>query len=131
MPFHNRNSKNKVNSCSLAVRGVVRKGSKVLLVQRVDKGRFGGRWELPGGKTDCQEPKKALKREIKEEVGLKVISAKPLKTKFDGKYWTRYYNAKAHGNIKIQHSELQGVGWFNKNQYKNLNLTPNTRKYLR
>ena len=36
-------------------------------------------WSLPGGKVRSQEPlKRALKREIKEEIGLTVVSAQVL-----------------------------------------------------
>ena len=46
----------------------------VLLVQQVN-GR--GLWSLPGGKVRAHEPiKAALRREVREEIGLTVISAK-------------------------------------------------------
>lgn len=52
---------------------------QVLVSQRSPKAHLGGYWEFPGGKLEQGESvESALKREIKEELGLHITSAKPL-----------------------------------------------------
>ncbi len=60
--------------------GVVRDvEGRVLLTQRASHVHQGGLWEFPGGKLEPGETvTQALHRELKEEVGIEVRSAKPL-----------------------------------------------------
>jgi A/G-specific adenine glycosylase len=52
---------------------VIRKGARVLIAQRAQDDMFGGMWEYPGGKQkDGESLKSCLKREIKEELGVKI-----------------------------------------------------------
>lgn len=66
----------------LAVRAVLNRGGKLLLLQRTDGiHRSPSLWEVPGGLIEIEEPiDVALKREVKEETGLIVSPrlAKPL-----------------------------------------------------
>jgi len=60
--------------------GVVRdEQGRVLLTQRASHVHQGGLWEFPGGKLEAGENVvEALQRELREEVGIEVRSAKPL-----------------------------------------------------
>ena len=60
--------------------GVVRdKNDNILLTQRAKHTHQGGLWEFPGGKLEANETVlQALQRELHEEVGIKVRTAKPL-----------------------------------------------------
>lgn len=63
----------------LVVIAIIKKGNKFLLTLRnqPDKKKYHAKWQLPGGAVEFGEhPQEALKREIKEELGLKIISAK-------------------------------------------------------
>lgn len=52
---------------------------KILITRRALDKSHGGYWEFPGGKVDApEEAIDALKREIKEEVGIEVIHSKYL-----------------------------------------------------
>lgn len=64
----------------VAVKGIVLKNKKVLIVKREEEDEVGaGTWEMPGGKIEFGEKlEDALIREIKEEVGLEVIVGKLL-----------------------------------------------------
>ena len=51
---------------------VIKDAEKILIAQRL-KGEFKGKWEFPGGKIEAGEtPQQVLKREIQEELGIKI-----------------------------------------------------------
>jgi A/G-specific adenine glycosylase len=59
--------------------GVVRHGDKILISQRPLNGLLGGLWEFPGGKKEPGESlKETVRREIQEELGIKVAVGKKL-----------------------------------------------------
>jgi len=59
--------------------GVVFKGGRVLIDRRRPSGLLGGLWEFPGGKRQGGESLKAtLKREVWEEVGIRIKVIRPL-----------------------------------------------------
>lgn len=54
------------------VLGVVEKEDKILLIKR-EKGDFIGLWGIPGGKVEeCEHIDVAVKREMQEEIGVKM-----------------------------------------------------------
>lgn len=65
---------------------VIRKNGRILIAQRPFGGRLGGLWEFPGGKQEHDESLSAcLRREIKEELGLRIKVGK-LITSIDHAY---------------------------------------------
>ncbi len=60
--------------------GILLKDGKVLIIQRSnDDDSFPGLWEVPSGKKEELEPvDAAVKREVKEEIGIDVEIVKPL-----------------------------------------------------
>lgn len=65
----------------VAVAVITNKQNQVLISLRPEKVHQGGLWEFPGGKLEAGESViDALKREISEELGIKVLNAQPLKT---------------------------------------------------
>lgn len=63
-----------VKTIGVSVRGIIRKGDKILIVKRSTDSSFQpSRWELPGGKLDHgEELKEALTREVKEETSIDI-----------------------------------------------------------
>jgi 8-oxo-dGTP diphosphatase len=52
---------------------------RVLLTRRPDDRHMGGLWEFPGGKIDAGEaPDTALRRELREELGLMIDVGRPI-----------------------------------------------------
>jgi 8-oxo-dGTP diphosphatase len=52
---------------------------RILLCRRPSAARYGGRWEFPGGKIETGEsPLDALRRELREELGVDVETAAPI-----------------------------------------------------
>ncbi len=58
---------------------VIRKDGRLLIAQRPFGGRLGGLWEFPGGKVERGETlPQCLRREIKEELGMRIKVGKPI-----------------------------------------------------
>jgi 8-oxo-dGTP diphosphatase len=52
---------------------VVLEGARVLLTQRKAGTHLAGAWEFPGGKVEAgEDPREALRRELREELGIEV-----------------------------------------------------------
>ena len=67
----------------LVVAGVVRRGERVLLTRRPEASHLGGYWEFPGGKVEPgEDPRAALRRELREECGLDVEVGRALEVVF-------------------------------------------------
>jgi 8-oxo-dGTP diphosphatase len=64
----------------LVVAAALLNGSgEVLVQQRPDGGSMAGLWEFPGGKVDSGEaPEAALRRELREELGIEIEQFEPL-----------------------------------------------------
>jgi mutator protein MutT len=55
------------------VAAVIERGGRILVSQRVPGGGQAGRWEFPGGKREPGEAdEQALRRELREELGIEV-----------------------------------------------------------
>jgi 8-oxo-dGTP diphosphatase len=56
------------------VAAVIRRGGKILITQRPDDVHLARLWEFPGGKVEAAESlESALEREIKEELGIRIV----------------------------------------------------------
>lgn len=61
-----------------AVVGIVKRDDKILVGERPLGKPYSGYWEFPGGKVEANESSEAaLKRELFEELGITITSAKP------------------------------------------------------
>lgn len=98
----------------VSVKGLCVRDGKVLLVK--EPSAMSGKWELPGGGLDFGEDiKEGLKREIQEEMGLKIIkiSEKPMYV------WTHRYK-----------NNSRNIGWYYslvlayRIEFENLDITP-------
>ncbi len=59
--------------------GVVLKGDETFITRRLAHQHQGGKWEFPGGKVESNETvTAALKRELKEEIGIDIEVTEPL-----------------------------------------------------
>ena len=111
-----------------SVGAIVKKNDKYLLIDRVNIPLgFAG---LAGHIDDDEPPEVAIKREVMEESGLSVSSCKIL---FEEEIlWNYCSSAKAHkwwlyecevqGTIAQNKVETKSIGWYTKEEIKNLNL---------
>ncbi|MBC6428595.1 MAG: (deoxy)nucleoside triphosphate pyrophosphohydrolase, partial [Cellvibrionales bacterium] len=59
--------------------GIIERNGQFLLSQRAPQAHQGNLWEFPGGKIEPGEtPQQALTRELAEELGIRLIYARPL-----------------------------------------------------
>lgn len=113
---------------------VIEKDGKILLGRKPENiGPYPNTWHLPGGGVGLgnESVLEALKREIKEETGLEIISVKSLG--FDEDFekdkrgeMTHYvflvFSAKAKsGNVKASEDMIE-LRWFDKTELKKLPL---------
>ena len=89
---------------------------KVLLVQERKQSAY-GLWNLPGGHVEPEEtPEQAVYREVKEELGVTLVSAKPFKTypliTATGEFAINTFTGNIEGSIVLKDDELIAYGWF-------------------
>ena len=111
------------NVIIVAVKAMIMLNGKVLIIQRAANDEVGANtWEFVGGKLDFGEDlEAALKREIKEEVGLtttvdKLLYASTFKTHPYRQLVILSYLCTAHNDHVRLSSEHQNYLWANKEQ---------------
>ena len=110
------------------VAGVIVKEGRILLARRPEGKKRAGLWEFPGGKLEPQEgPEEALKRELREELGVEVSVLKRL-AEVDFDYpevpirLMGYFCRLEEGEPRPL--EGQGLGWFSPEEVEGLRLAP-------
>ena len=105
-----------------------KKKKKFILCKRMENDQFGSLWEFPGGKVKMHEDKKeALKREIKEELGIDV-KVKRLVNRFEDeipelKIYVYLYDCSIIDG-EPQCLECQDLKWVTLKETNTLKLAP-------
>jgi mutator protein MutT len=114
------------------VGALIKKRGKILICQRNVFDHFGSQWEFPGGKVEKGEGKiAALKREIKEELGIQAEVGKLIGI-FEDEIPTMkivvylYSCSITRGTARC--IECQDLKWATLKQIAELNLAPADRK---
>ena len=96
------------------VAAIIVEDGKVFATQR-GYGEFKGGWEFPGGKIDAGEtPEAALVREIKEELGLSVVKAKYMSSRYHSRKELLMLNfvvVVEDSPIKLKEDEITEARW--------------------
>lgn len=124
----------KFDFSSHGIVALVIKDDKFLLLKDTRKLML-GYWAPPHGrcKTSDSSEEEAVKREVYEETGLRVIPVKRAwTTEADTKvktvsFWIVRY---LKGEVKLDKRESSNFGWFTLEEALNLKLYPGTKKFL-
>jgi len=106
---------------------IIKKKGKYLITQRPEGKHLARKWEFPGGIVEFgEDPKRCLKREIKEELGINI----KIKELFD--YSSFVYNNKRHIILlaflcdflsdKIKNIGIKNYKWVNPKEMNNYNF---------
>ena len=107
---------------------VIEEGGKILLTERPIDKQQGGFWEFPGGKIDPGEsPQQALKRELREELGIGIEVGPVLETVYHHYDWgsvliIAYRCKKLSG--KIEHLEVSDHAWVEPERFSAYPILP-------
>jgi len=119
------------------VAAIVKKKGKILLEKRAIE-PFKGYWCLPGGHIKLgEEAEKAIKREVKEETGLKVKKVKFLFYQDEIIPRIRWHAVvlvficEVSGKEKPQKAEVERIEWFTPQEALKLKLAFAHRKILK
>lgn len=114
-----------------SVGAIIRQGDKYLLI---DRAQIPYGFACPAGHIDEGEDEiTTLKREIEEEVGLKIKSYKLLIeeeaqnnicTKGVNIHYWRVYSCEAEGEVHRNYRETKSAGWFTMEEIRKLKLEP-------
>ena len=121
-----------MKDCGVVV--LIREGNKFLLLKD-SRDLMLGKWAPPHGRCEDldKDEKATVKREVLEEVNLKVLPLKKVwQTKADTKVKTvSFWLAKViDGKIKLDKKESSEFGWFTIDEALALDLYPGTRKFF-
>lgn len=108
---------------------------RLLLQQRPVNRHHGGLWEFPGGKVEtCESPRRALVREILEELALELDPAKLIPSTFaeetGEKHVVLFLYTSRQPVVQPQARDGQQWGWFSYEEAQRLDLAPMDRDLL-
>jgi mutator protein MutT len=114
------------------VAALIKRDGKILLCQRKKNDAFGLLWEFPGGKVEGSESgPQALRREIKEELGID-IEVGSLVERFEDQIPELKINVSLYKVLGfeglIEALDCKAFGFFSLAEAKRLNLAPVDKK---
>jgi len=122
------------------VTGVIEKNGEYLLTKRQSPKKEWNKWQFPGGEVEFFESmEKAIKREIKEEVGIEISKVKFIPKVFEiirpKDFWHgllfafRCFPKEDNFSIKINR-EASKYGWFNFEEILKLDALLGTKEIV-
>jgi 8-oxo-dGTP diphosphatase len=111
-----------------ACAAIIQNGTRVLVTRRKNDQSFPLKWELPGGHVEPKESRDVcLKREIKEELGVRIRSIEPYctcQTRIGKKTIVIHYYLCRIAAGGIKRIEVRDFRWIEPSQHSPYNLSP-------
>lgn len=113
--------------------------NKILVNKRPrNKKIYAGFWDVSGGRVENETPEEAMKREVKEELGIEVVEFKffdIMKNNVDPtskEIYNHYYFIVTKWNGEIRNlSDAEELRWIGKNEIDSLGFTPEMKQLLK
>lgn len=110
------------------VAAVIPRGGRFLLTQRLPGAHMEGYWEFPGGKLEPDETiEEGLARELREELGVRVVDIRPLWVVThdypEKRVELNFLQARIVGDEPVA-LEVADLGWFTPAEMPNLPILP-------
>lgn len=111
--------------------GIISKNGKLLLGKRADS-PYQGLWCAFGGRVENGEtPEEALKRELLEELGIKIINPAFIEAVVDELNWELwFYKVEKWEGEATNREEHVEIKWFNADELTDLRIIDITRKVI-
>lgn len=113
---------------------IIKKGDKFLLLQQARGRPFELKWmPVSGAAEDSEDLIDAVKREVKEEIGVDICNIKEaavLKADYKVKDLHFFTADWKSGEIKPEKREINRFGWFNKEEIGKLDLMKATKEFF-
>lgn len=111
------------------VLALVHQDGRYLVAKRPRRLRHGGHWELPGGKReDGESDRQALARELMEETGLDLLSARPFVTVYDegddSCVVLNVYRCRVFNPEQAQARASDAIRWVDPKEFLSLDFPP-------
>jgi ADP-ribose pyrophosphatase YjhB (NUDIX family) len=104
-----RFSQSKFTASAAAV--ITDESGRLLLLDHVL--RPGLSWGLPGGFLEAgEQPEDAIRRELREETGLRLENVRLLRTRVISRHIEFLFRAEAEGPAEAKSGEIREAGWF-------------------
>jgi ADP-ribose pyrophosphatase YjhB (NUDIX family) len=100
------------NKFTVSVTAVIQdEKGRILLLDHVLRPQSG--WGTPGGFIEPNEqPEDAIRRELKEEIGLELSDVEQVWVRTIQKHVEIVFSAKSAGDLKVQSAEIHSAKWF-------------------
>ncbi len=111
------------------VLALIHHDQRYLIARRKDDAHVGGLWELPGGKREAGEDDRiAIAREVREEIGGEILSARALLT-FHHAYPDRYltfhvYRCRLFNPLEVRPLASQELRWVTPAEFVSMPFPP-------
>lgn len=115
--------------------GVIRQNGKILVCQRKKDGRYGLKWEFPGGKLEPGEDvEQCLRRELREELAIEIEAVDRIET-LDAYYEDgglfRVAYCFVNGFIgNLQNKAFEQTRWVSHNELQQMDVLEGNKPFI-